>query len=81
MKLHSVSTVFQRDQVKLQRSLFRKVEQVSENQIRQFPIWPMLVIWIDNQKYALTDLTPAELDWLGQEIQDWLNLSDEQVIE
>ncbi|BAU40532.1 hypothetical protein O77CONTIG1_00334 [Leptolyngbya sp. O-77] len=41
----------------------------------------MLVIWIDNQKYALTDLTPAELDWLGQEIQDWLNLSDEQVIE
>lgn len=81
VKFHSISTVFQRNQVKLQHLPLKKIEQVSANQISNFSILPMLIIWIDTQEYRLTNLTPLELDWLSQEIQDWLNLPDEQVIE
>ncbi|NJN88472.1 MAG: serine/threonine protein kinase [Leptolyngbyaceae cyanobacterium SL_7_1] len=46
--------------------------------INCYSILSELIIWVDNQKYVLGNLTPLELDWLSQELSDWLNLPIER---
>lgn len=44
------------------------------DQVRLQPILYKLITWGDNQEYnTLSNLTPLELDWLVQELNDWLN--------
>jgi serine/threonine protein kinase len=79
LKLCKYSSLFHRDQVRLQQLNPKIVETDEADQISCRSVLSELIIWVDNQKYVLGDLTPLELDWLSQELSDWLDLPVEHI--
>ncbi|MBE9214051.1 serine/threonine protein kinase [Plectonema cf. radiosum LEGE 06105] len=46
----------------------------SGNLTRKNEVPPAIIIWAGNKKYQLTGITETELDWLINELSDWLEL-------
>jgi serine/threonine protein kinase len=74
LKLSRATSHLDRAQIRIQTLNPQIVETHQADQISCRSILSELIIWVDNQKYVLGDLTPLELDWLSQELSDWLDL-------
>ena len=53
---------------------FLKQKKGSKGSISYKEIPPSIIIWAGNKKYQLSKMTETELDWLSQELSDWLEL-------
>lgn len=78
MKLSKSSALLQRGQIRLQKLDPKIVEEYRGKQISARSALSELIIWVENQKFALSDLTPSELSWLSQELSDWLEIPVER---
>ncbi|AFZ35873.1 serine/threonine protein kinase [Stanieria cyanosphaera PCC 7437] len=57
--------------IKIQRHNYLHLQN-SDSESTKFS--PTLQIWVGKNKYQLDSLSEPELDWLAQELSDWLNL-------
>lgn len=57
--------------IKLQRNNYLHIKN-SDGESTKFS--PTIQIWVGKNKYQLDSLSEPELDWLAQELSDWLNL-------